>query len=402
WLRRRFGDTYASLAAAGVGIAGLYTTLLATTTLYDLVPSSGALAAAATIAAVGAALAWSWRSETLASLGLLGAILAPVPIALQGDLTPLGVAFAGAVLAAATFVAVLRHWRALHIAAIVCAAPQALALTFDKPSNTTVVVFGIWLVLAAVPTWLALRARLTYLPAWLLLFSAAFGGWCAGVLFDGDTQGYALLAVALAYGAAGTALYGRDRDTSSLLWALGLTLAAIGAASLVSGATLTIVWSAEAAILSWLARRIKEPRFQLAALAWLALAYIHALSTDAPVTRLFVENDEPWRSVSSAASLAIAAGLLAVFSFRWQDREEGLLTRVFADLRNAQRWLRVGGFALAGVSAVYAGSLGVVGLPASWGWGHVLVAALWSAVAAVLVWTRLRAWSIGALAAAIG
>ena len=402
WLRRRFGDTYASLSAAGVGIAGFYTTLLAATSLYDLVPSGAALAAAVAIAAVGAALAWWWRSETLAVLGLLGAILVPVPIALQGDLTPLGVAFAALVLAAATVVAVLRGWRVLHVAAVVCAAPQALAITVDNPSNTAVVVFGMWLVLAVVPAWQALRTRLTYLPAWLLLFSALFGGWCAGVLFDGNAQGYALLAVALAYGAAGTALYLRDRDTSSLLWALGLTLAAVGVASLASGATLTIVWSAEAAVLAWLARRIREPRFQLAALAWLGLAYIHGLSVDAPVTKLFVENDDPWRSLSSAASLALAAALVALCSFEWDDREEGILTRVFADLREAQPWLRVGGYALAAVTAVYAGSLAVVGVPDSWDWGHVLVAALWSAVAVSLVGTRLRTWSIAALAATVG
>jgi len=402
WLRARFGDTYASLSAAGAGIAGFYTTLLAATALYDLVPSSVALVAAATVAAIGAALAWWWRSETLAALGLLGAILVPVPIALQGDLTPLGVAFAGVVLAAATAVAAIRNWRRLHIAAVMCAAPQALALTFDNPSNTTVVVFGIWLVLAVVPTWLALRTRLTYVPAWLLLFSAAFAGWCAGVLFDGDTQGYALLAVALAYGLAGTALYRRDRDTSSLLWALGLTLAAVGAASLVSGSTLTIVWSAEAAILAWLARRIREPRFQLAALAWLGLAYVHGLSTDAPLTKLFVENDDAWRSVSSAGSLAVAAALVALSTFDWEERAEGILTRIFAELRATQPWIRIGGLGLAAVSAVYAASLALVGVPNSWDWGHVLVAALWSCVAVLLVCTRLRTWSIGALAAAIG
>jgi uncharacterized membrane protein len=401
WLRRRFGDTYASLSAAGVGIAGFYATLLAATALYDLVPSSAAVAGAAAIAAVGATIAWRWNSETLAALGFLGAILAPIAIAIQGDLTPLGVAFAGFVLAAATIVAVLKGWRGLHVAAVVCAAPQALALTFDNPANTVPVVFGIWAVLAAVPVWLALRTRLTYLPASLLMFSAAFGGYSAAVLFGGNMQGYVLLAVALAYGSAGTALYRRDRDTASLLWAIGLTLAAIGAASLASGATLTIVWSAEAAILAWLAQRIKEPRFQLAAFAWLTLAFAHGIAIDAPPTKLFVENSDAWRAVSSASSLAIAAALVGFWRFEWEDRAEGLLTQMLSDLREQQPWIRRGGFALAGITAVYAGSLAVVGLPASWGWGHVLVAALWSSIAVLLVFTRLRVWGLLLLAASI-
>jgi len=85
------------------------------------------------------------------------------------------------------------------------------------------------------------------------------------------------------------------------------------------------VWSAEAAILAWLARRIREPRFQLAALAWLGLAYVHGLSTDAPLTKLFVENDDAWRSVSSAGSLAVAAALVALSTFDWEERAEGIL-----------------------------------------------------------------------------
>ena len=209
-----------------------------------------------------------------------------------------------------------------------------------------------------------------------------------------------LLAVALAYGAAGTALYHRDRDTASLLWAIGLTLAAIGAASLASGATLTIVWSAEAAILAWLAQRIKEPRFQLAAFAWLTLAFAHGIAIDAPPSKLFVENTEslgagraprPWRRSRTRRVLALRLG----------GPRRGLLDALFVDLRGSQPWIRRGGYALAGITALYAGSLALVGLPSSWDWGHVLVAALWSFVAVLLVFTRLRAWGLALLAATV-
>jgi uncharacterized membrane protein len=258
-----------------------------------------------------------------------------------------------------------------------------------------------WLVLAAVPTWLALRTRLTYYPAWLLMFSAIFGGWCAGLLFDGNAQGEALLALAGMYALTATAYCKRDRDTSSLLWAVGLTLAAVGAASLFAGATLTIVWSTEAAGLAWVARRLREPRFQLAALLWFGLAFLHGLSSDAPLTKLFIENDEPWRSVPSATALSLAAAAVALYVFEWNDRPEGIFTRMIADLRAAQASLRTGGFTLAGMGALYAGSLAVVGIPADWDWGQVLVAALWSALAASLVWTRLRGWAMVALAACL-
>src|SRR5207244_13514785 len=126
WLRRRFGDTYASVSAAGAGIAGLYATLLAATALYDLVPQSLAIVPAGLIAAVGAAVALKWSSETLASLGLVGAMLVPFPVALQNELSAIGTGFAALVLAATFLVAVRRDWRALLLAGFGAPVPQGL------------------------------------------------------------------------------------------------------------------------------------------------------------------------------------------------------------------------------------------------------------------------------------
>ena len=51
WLRRRFGETLASTAAAGVGVAGAYATLLAAAARYELIAEPVALVLAAGIAA---------------------------------------------------------------------------------------------------------------------------------------------------------------------------------------------------------------------------------------------------------------------------------------------------------------------------------------------------------------
>jgi uncharacterized membrane protein len=365
WLRRRFGDTYASVSAAGAGVAGLYATLLAATALYDLVPRPLALVLAGGIAAVGAALAVRWRSETLASLGLLGAMLVPVPIALQdGDLSSLGVGFAALVLAAAIVVTVPRDWRLLYTASALVATAQAFALVVAHEPHATLVAAAVWLLTGGGATWLALQTRVTYLPASLLLLSGAFGGYCAAILYDETGRGYILLALAFAYAVPSAVLLRRDRDVSSLLWAVALAIGAVAAASLLSGATLTVVWSAEAVLLAWLARRIEEPRFKLASGAWLALAYAHALAVDAPPSRLFVENGDAWRAAPSAAVLAGATALVALLA--------------------PQAWARRAGARVAGTTALYAGSLAVVTLPPSWDWGHVAVAALWSAVAIAL------------------
>src|SRR5919197_3994064 len=140
WLRRRFGDTYASVSAAGAGIAGLYATLLAATALYDLLPASAAIVPAALIAALGAAIALAWDSETIASLGLVGAMLVPVPVALQDHhLSSIGTGFATLVLAATCAVAVRRDWHALLVAGFAATVPQGLALVADHRPHATLV-----------------------------------------------------------------------------------------------------------------------------------------------------------------------------------------------------------------------------------------------------------------------
>jgi uncharacterized membrane protein len=401
WLRGRFGDTYASVSAAGAGIAGFFATLLAATALYDLVPRPAALVAAAAIAAVGTALAVWWGSQTMATLGLLGANLVPLPIAIQDDhLSAIGVGFAALVFAAVIAVTVPRGWRELLTVSSVATLAEALGLVAAHEQGATSVAVAVWLLAAGGALWLALRERLTYLPASLLVLSAAYAGWSAGILYDGREQGIALLVIAATFVASSAAVFFRDRDSASLLWAIALTLGAIGAASLTSGATLTIVWATEAAVLAWLAWRIDEPRFQLGSLAWLTLAFGHALAVDAPLTKLFDENDSTLVAALSAAALAAGTALAGRYTFEWEPREEGLLAPILCRLGAVQRHLRRAEWWLAGAAALYSASLAVVTLPASWDWGHVAVAALWSLVAVALAPTRLRTASIVVVGAA--
>ena len=109
------------------------------------------------------------------------------------------------------------------------------------------------------------------------------------MLYEDRALGIALLASALVNGALAAVFFRRSRDLASLLWATALALAAVGTAQLLSEATLTVAWAAEAAVLAWLAERLREPRFRIAALAWLALALLHSLAFDAPVSLLFHE-----------------------------------------------------------------------------------------------------------------
>ena len=111
WLRRRFGTTYAALAAVGAGIAGAYATLLAATAMYGFVPEAWALVAAAGIAGAATAVALRWKAELVAALGLIGALLVPLMTLVEdGDFTRIGTAFAAVVFAATAVVALKERW----------------------------------------------------------------------------------------------------------------------------------------------------------------------------------------------------------------------------------------------------------------------------------------------------
>src|SRR6266545_103738 len=114
WVKRRYGRLQAALAAVSAGIAGGYATLLAATALYDFVPQLAALVIAAAIAAVGAAVSLAWSAQTVAGLGLVGAMLVPLMILVdEGELSFVGTCFVAIVFAGTALVALRKRWREL-------------------------------------------------------------------------------------------------------------------------------------------------------------------------------------------------------------------------------------------------------------------------------------------------
>jgi len=108
-----------------------------------------------------------------------------------------------------------------------------------------------------------------------------------------------------------------------------------------------------------------------------------------PPTKLFVENSEAWRAGCRAPVASRSPRRsFGFWRFDWEDRAEGFLARLFTDLRESQPWIRRGGYALAGRDPPLLGLARRRRLPSSCELGgHVLVAALWSSVAVLLVFT---------------
>lgn len=414
YVKRRFEDLYVSaLAAVGAGIAGGYMTLLAAKVLYDLVPNWAALAIAVMIACVGVATALAWSSELIAGLGLIGATLAPAAIGVEtGELTAAGTGLAALVFAGTAIVAIREQWKKLLIAGIAVSLPQVAVLVVQaEPTEWNVVVAAafFWLLyLGAAIAWQDRldTAALGTLPSSLVLLSGVFAGLASAAQFDGRREGWALLAVAAVYGIVAGFLFParRHRDLSALLAAVGLGIAAFALADLLSGPTLAIAWAAEAAVLAWLARRIGELRYQLAALAYLGLAIAHAFVVDAPPTQLYEAGGRPAQGVLALVGVALSAAIFAWYCRPWeQSRASGGIFAPFEPMLAAFRGSQVTWHSLAGwtgsVTALYAASLSVLGIfqwissgpvDEAFQWGHVGVTGLWGLVALALLAAGIR------------
>ncbi|MGH3023718.1 MAG: DUF2339 domain-containing protein, partial [Gaiellaceae bacterium] len=413
WLRHRYGATYAALAAVGAGIAGGYATLLAASALYGFVPDVWALVAAAGIAAAATAVAVAWSAELVAGLGLVGALLVPLMTLVEdGELSFVGTSFVAIVYAATAIVAFREGWRALLLAGLAASFPQVAGLAAQSEATEWEVVGLVavfWGLLVATAVRLQERSdrgRLDPLGATIVLAAAALACGAFAQLFDGSTgrvsqEGLALLAVAAAHLALGAVFFHRTRDFSSLLWAIGLAVAAVAGAELLGGGWLALAWAAEAAVLAWLGEASRERRFGLSAVAYLALAFFYTLGHEAPLADLFELSAHPASGAPSVLAVAFGSLALAWFVRRPYERAsgEGPVATFLSDAVALVRRLCPAYVWLAGTLVAYAASLGLLEL-ALWiaedgrelrfERGHVAVSALWALIGLALVEVGMR------------
>jgi uncharacterized membrane protein len=405
WLRRAYGGVHSAFAAAGAGIAGGYATLLAATALYDLVPRPIALLLAAGIAGVATLTALAWSSELIAGLGLVGALLAPAAIALQdGDWSPVGTSFAALMFGATGAVAVARRWQSLLAVGLLASLPQVAGLVGEAhPTDwsTVAVAASFWLLYSAAGVALQLRLEhesLASLPCTLVLLGGLLAGLSSVQLFDGHDEGWALLAVAGLEALGAAVLFARRaRDLSAFLGVVALAIGAVAFALILSGPALTIAWAAEAAVLSWLARRADELRYQLVALLYLAAAAVYALFWEAPLEQLYRTTGDPADGIVAVLAVAAGAAVFAAYSRPWASEQRfGGVFAIVAPMLNGFRsaqpvWRALTGWT-AGLAGLYAASLGVLQLGQwlapeggsvreAFEWAHVGVTGLWGLAA---------------------
>jgi uncharacterized membrane protein len=399
-MRHRYGQLYSAVSAVGAGIAGGYATLLAAAAMYGLVPDLAALVIAAGIAATGTAVALVWNSETVASLGLVGAALVPIAHALDAEISTLGTAFAALVFAGLIVVAIRRGWDVLLAAGAIAVVVQTVWLALDVGADASAADIAV----AAVVWLLALGAGMARrearegetesLSTALILGSWLVAGISARVLFEGDVagldrEGVAMAVAALTYGAVAAGWFTRDRDLSALLGAVGLAVGAVATSLLLGGGTLAIAYAAEAALLAWVAYRLVEPRYGFLSLGYLVLAVGHALALDAQPRELFETAAHPAADADAAAAAGLACLVVAFFAVRWRraggGEPVGFVDDLVTDLIGGRRTVALTGLAVGATLLVHAASLAILEAGVALGsfdWGEVAVTAFWGAVAA--------------------
>ena len=313
WLHERKGRLEVARIAVAVAIPGLYATTVVASQVYDLVSPVIGLEAAALIGVLGVFIAVRWSSMLVASVGMLGALAAPMLVGTETDGG--SIAFVALALAASVGVLLWQRWNWLALGAFAVSAPQLISWIHETgylvlfegestPSEPVLLVLavlsGFWLLYAAAAFGYELRNRdAGQLPisSWLLLLSSSVLVVGAGaIVLDGEPAlalnawifGFALVHLLL----GGIAIrFGVHREIGSLLVGGGIGLASFGLANAFDGPTLVAAWSAAAAALAYLATRVDRTpspalsdaeRTLIGSLGFLGLALLHMLVVEAP------------------------------------------------------------------------------------------------------------------------
>jgi uncharacterized membrane protein len=180
--------------------------------------------------------------------------------------------------------------------------------------------------------------------------------------------------------AAGAFTRPKRRDLSTLLWTLGLAVAAVGEEMLLNGGWLVLAWTLTAGLLAVVSVAVDERRLQVASLVYLVCGTLFTLAEETPPSHLVIARAHPGHGVPSLL-LVIAATATLAWALGWQER------------------YRLQAIWVAGALAVYAASLSILeamqrispqGVHTDFQRGHTVVSAFWGLLALVSLYVGLK------------
>ena len=239
WLREHRDRTEAALAAAAVGVAGLFGTLVIAGAVYELVPVSLALVGAFVVGAGATVLAVRWDAALMGWLGLLGALWAPAALGALDALAFLSIAYAATIA-----VVVWKRWTALAWAAFVstiieCVAWIAIESPASAPTFVALAIFGTLTAALA----LGLEARRTgtnpHAAALLVLNALVLLAYYA----DDNRWLVALAAAHFIVGLAATRAPRISRPIALITLGIGVGLADLALVTIADGLPVALGWA---------------------------------------------------------------------------------------------------------------------------------------------------------------
>jgi hypothetical protein len=367
WLYERKGRTQAALCAAGAALASLYLSLAAGTALYHLIPAPAALCAAFAVGALGTLLALRWNAGTIAGLGIIGCLLAPL---FAGGLDGPGALFLLIAYGAAAAICAWRRWEWLASASFVAAAGQVAVWSIDAPPTlqrlSVLAALG-GLTLAATIGYQVrvARAGVDASSAFVLATSGLLVGalglyalpHATGELSGGLWVG-GVAAVHAVLGAGLLAWRRVDRTVACALLGLALVAADVTVGLLAGGVALSVGWALSAFVLGWAVQRAGRhgDLLRIGLGGQLSVAIAHTLLFDAPpgsVTEAGV--------AAGSAIAAVAAVIVTAFG----------CARLACEDRRA---LRSALDALAAVALAYVAALALDGVALTLAWAGIAAA----------------------------
>jgi uncharacterized membrane protein len=344
WISLRGQKTFAR-GLTGLGLALLYLSFYAGFGFYHLLPQGTAFLLMCLTTAAAAMLALHYDSQAVALLGLAGGYLTPVLLSTGENHMWVLASYTSMLNLGALAIARLKRWPALEYLAWPATALLFLGWTSQWLDDDTRL--GAWV-------WLSISFALFYAAGavgarlWLLALNT--GAYFAATYFLLDHRYHSsmaafALALALPHALLAKAVWSRDRRLGELSAAIAVVLLTLAIPIQFVGFRITILWSLEAAALTWLGARLRESRLQAGAFLLFGAVFIRLLTFDAEIYSLreaysALANQRFVTFAAATASLWIAARFAQIREFQSVSYGAGHLVLLWALAMEIAGWAR--------------------------------------------------------------
>jgi uncharacterized membrane protein len=402
----------------GLGLALLYLSFYAGFGFYHLLPQATAFLLLCLTTAAAAMLALHYDSQAVALLGLAGGYLTPMLLSTSENQMWILAGYTSMLNLGALAIARMKRWPALEYLAWPATALLFLGWASQWLDDETRLAAWGWLSLSFA---LFFAASIVGARLWLLALTS--GAYFAGTyaLLDHryhSSMGAFTVALALPYALLAKAVWDRDRRLGELTAAIAMVLLTLAIPIQFVGFRITMLWSLEAAALTWVGERFHQPRLQAGALLLFGPVFIRLIGVDAQMYSLqpsyaALANQRFLTFAVAAASLWIASRFAKTLEFHPVTYGAGHLVLLWALGIEIAGWARrtsdpqdVSNVESTGISilmAVYASALVVAGVALRSALNRILGLGLFALVILKLylldVWSLSRGFRITAFLA---